>query len=196
MPKGISKVDTELAKLNMTFDRGVDLDNRIIYIFGEINDSMAENVIMSLQHLSITDPLAGITIMINSEGGTVSAMFAIYDAMRACINEITTIGIGEVCSAAGLLLVAGDKRLASRNCLFMAHQMIGGYSPDENIDTIEAQVAANKMCWDRWAVAMAEHTNQKVNYWKRELPSKLNELWLPVEKMKMPKYGIVDGVWE
>jgi hypothetical protein len=45
------KLDAELAKLNMTFDRGLDLENRIIYIFDEIDPDMAANVIMGLSHL-------------------------------------------------------------------------------------------------------------------------------------------------
>jgi ATP-dependent Clp protease protease subunit len=190
----MTKVELELAKLNMTFDRGLDLDNRVIYVFDDIDEDMAENVIMSLSYLSLTE--GKITIMINSQGGSVSDMFAIYDAMRACNNEIVTVGIGEVCSAAGLLLVAGDKRLASKNCLFMAHQVSGGYNADENLNTAEVQIAATRMCWDRWAICMAEHTNHTENYWKRELPTKLSELWLPSEKMALKKHGIIDGIWE
>jgi ATP-dependent Clp protease protease subunit len=189
-----AKLDTEITKMNLTFDRGIDIDNRIIYIFDDIDEDMAERVVMSLSHLSLTE--GNITIMINSQGGSVSDMFAIYDAIRACPNEIVTIGIGEVCSAAGLLLVSGDKRLASKNCLFMAHQVIGGYNVDENLNTAEKQIAATRMCWDRWAKCMAEHTNRTANYWSRELPSKDNELWLPPEKMILKKNGIIDGVWE
>jgi ATP-dependent Clp protease protease subunit len=185
--------EIKLAKLNMTFDRGLDIDNRVIYVFDDIDEDMAENVIMSLSYLSLTD--GKITIMINSQGGSVSDMFAMYDAMRACDNEIVTVGIGEVCSAAALLLVGGDRRLASRNCLFMAHQVSGGYNQDENLNTAEVQIAATRMCWDRWAKCMAHHTNQKESYWKSQLP-KDSELWLPVEKMIQKKYGIVDGVWE
>jgi ATP-dependent Clp protease protease subunit len=176
------------------FDRGLDIDNRVIYVFDDIDEDMAENVIMSLSHLSLTE--GKITMLINSQGGSVSDMFAIYDAMRACDREIVTVGIGEVCSAAGLLLVAGDRRLSSKNCLFMAHQCIGGYNTDENLNTAEAQIKATRMCWDRWAKCMAEHTNLTENYWKRELPTKVSELWLPAEKMVLKKNGIVDGIWE
>jgi ATP-dependent Clp protease protease subunit len=190
----MNKIETELAKLTMTFDRGLDIDNRIIYIFNEIDDGMSEDVIKSLSYLSLTE--GKIIIMINSLGGSVSDMFAIYDAMRACDNEIVTVGLGEVCSAAGLLLVAGDKRLASKNCLFMAHQVQGGYASDEPLSTVERQIAATRMCWDRWATCMAEHTNKSKNYWKKELPTKIDELWLPPEKMLLDTYGIIDGIWE
>jgi ATP-dependent protease ClpP protease subunit len=188
------KGDTELAKLNMMFDRGLDIDGRTIYIFGEINDGLAEDVIMSLNHLSLTT--GDITVMINSQGGSVADMFAIYDAILACPNEVTTVGIGEVCSAAALLLVSGDKRLASRNCLFMAHQVVGGYDVDEKLDTVKAQIAATEMCWKRWAKCMEKHTKPTAEWWGRDMPAKLNELWLPVEKMVMKKYRIIDGIWE
>jgi ATP-dependent Clp protease protease subunit len=186
--------DIKLLKLNMTFDRGLDIDNRVIYIFDDIDGDMAENVIMSLSYLTLSE--GKITIMLNSQGGSVSDMFAMYDAIRACDNEIVTVGIGEVCSAAALLLVAGDKRLVSRNCLFMAHQVSGGYNTDENLSTAEAQIAAVRVCWDRWAVCMAEHTNKTRDYWRRQLPTKIDELWLTPEDMILPKYGIADGVWE
>jgi ATP-dependent Clp protease protease subunit len=188
------KLDAELAKLNMTFDRGLDLENRIIYIFDEIDPDMAANVIMGLSHLSTTE--GKITVMINSEGGSVPDMFAIYDAMRACPNEIVTVGVGEVCSAAALLLVSGDKRLVSKNCWFMAHQVHGGYGDDEPLNTIEAQIGAVRVCWDRWAACMADHTNKKRDYWRRQVPTKLSELWLTPEDMILPEYGVADGVWE
>ena len=189
-----TKAESELVKLNITFDRGLDIDGRIIYIFGEIDENTAEYVIKSLNFLSSAED--GITIMINSQGGGVADMFAIYDAMRACDNEITTIGIGEICSASGLLLVAGDKVLVSKNAMFMAHQVIGGYCKDEALNIAEAQIAAVRLCWDRWADCMAEHTNKKKMYWKRDLPTKLSELWLETHDMTDPEYGIADGVWE
>ena len=191
MPK-LTKVDLDL--LIMSFDRGLDITNRTIYIFGEIDEHASENVIKGLQFLSLTD--GNITIMINSQGGSASDMFAIYDAMCACDQSITTVGLGEICSAAGLLLVAGDKRLVSKNAMFMAHQCIGGYSTDENLNTAEAQIAAVRVCWDRWASCMAEHTNKKKLWWSREMPTKLSELWLVSEQMTDPKYGIADGKWE
>ncbi len=188
------KAETELLKLNMVFDRGLDIDNRVIYIFDDIDENVSANVIMSLAYLSQLD--GDIRIMINSQGGSGSDMFAIYDAMRACDNDIITIGIGEICSAAGLLLVAGDKTLVSRNAMFMAHQVIGGYNSAENLDTVEAQIAATRVCWDRWAECMAEHTNKKRMWWKRDMPAKLSELWLVSEQMTEPEYGIADGIWE
>jgi ATP-dependent Clp protease protease subunit len=176
------------------YDRGLDLDGRTLYIFDGIDENMSESIVMGLNYLSRTD--GPITMLINSQGGSVSDMFAIYDTMQACQNEITTIGIGEVCSAAGLLLVGGDFRLVSRNCLFMAHQVTGGYNTDENLNTVEAQIKAVRVCWDRWAKCMAEHTALPLNYWKRDLPTKDSELWLPAEKMILKKNRIADAIWE
>ncbi len=190
----LSKITkTSLDLLNMTFDRGLDIIDRIIYIFDDIDETMAENVVQGLSYLSKTD--GGITIMINSQGGSVNDMFAIYDAMQACENEITTIGIGEVCSAAGLLLVAGDRRLASPNAVFMAHNVTGGYNEDEELWTAAAQMKATQMVWKMWAKCMAEHTNKPEKYWLKEMSNTVRELWLTTDKMKMPTYGIIDGVW-
>jgi ATP-dependent Clp endopeptidase proteolytic subunit ClpP len=189
------RTDAELTKLNITFDRGLDIDGRTIYIFGDIDENCAENVIKSLQFLS-KDSIEHITIMINSAGGSVADMFAIYDAMCACDNEIITVGIGEICSAAGLLLVAGDKVLVSKNSMFMAHQCYGGYDQEKNLNTIEAQVQAIRMCWDRWADCMAEHTKKRRLWWKRDMPAKLSEVWLVADDMLDDEYGIADGVWK
>ncbi len=187
----ITKTDLEL--LNITFDRGLDIVDRIIYIFDDIDETMAENVVMGLQFLSKTP--GSITMMINSQGGSVNDMFAIYDAMQACENEITTIGIGEVCSAAGLLLVAGDKRLASPTCVFMAHNVHGGCSEDEELHTVNAQIKATMMVWKMWAECMAKHTNHPSKYWFKEMGNTVRELWLNTNQMKQKKHGIIDGVW-
>lgn len=188
------KADVALTKLNITFDRGLDIDGRTIYIFDELDEHLAENVVKSLQFLSNTD--GAITIMINSQGGTASDMFAIYDAIRACNNEIITVGIGEICSAAGLVLVAGDKVLVSRNSMFMAHQCVGGTDHHSNLSTAESQIAAVRVCWDMWAECMAKHTNKKKLWWKRDMPAKKGELWLVAKEMVDSEYGIADGIWE
>jgi ATP-dependent Clp endopeptidase proteolytic subunit ClpP len=189
----MARAEAELVKLNMVFDRGLDIDNRTIYLFGEIDENLSEHVIKSLSFLSHTE--GRIIIMINSPGGSVADMFAIYDAMLACDCAITTIGIGEICSAAGLILVAGDKTLVSKNALFMAHQCLGGYHAEQPLNTAEAQIAAVRMCWDRWAECMANHTNKRRLWWKRDMPAKLSELWVWADDMLDPEYGIADGIW-
>ena len=187
----ITKTDLEL--FNITFDTGVDIVDRIIYIFDDIDEEMASNVVMGLSFLSKTP--GGITIMINSQGGSVSDMFAIYDAMQACDNEITTIGIGEVCSAAGLLLAAGDKSLAAPHTVFRAHNVSGGYNSDEELYTAKAQIAATEKVWKMWATVMAQHTNRTYKFWIKELGNTKRELWLTTDEMLKPVNGIIDGVW-
>ena len=184
---------TDLELLTITFDRGLDIVDRIIYIFDDIDETMAENVVMGLSFLSKTP--GPITIMINSQGGSVSDMFAIYDAMQACESHITTVGIGEVCSAAGLLLVAGDKRLASPNAMFMEHNISGGYNEDEEVYTAQAQMKATLTVSKMWAKCMAKHTNHDEKYWLKEMSNTVRELWLTTKQMQMPKHGIIDGVW-
>ena len=187
----ITKTDLDL--LNITFDRGLDIVSRTIYIFDDIDETMSENVVMGLAFLSKTP--GPITIMINSQGGSVNDMFAIYDAMQACKCEITTVGIGEVCSAAGLLLVAGDKRLASPTCMFMAHNVHGGTNEDEEMWTAQSQMKATIVVWTMWAKCMAKHTAHHEKYWLKEMSNTVRELWLTTDQMKMSKHGIIDGVW-
>lgn len=194
MSKSTSRyTKTDLDLLNISFDRGLDIVDRIIYIFDDIDETMSEHVVQGLSFLSKTE--GGITIMINSQGGSVSDMFAIYDAMQACENEITTVGLGEVCSAAGLLLVAGDRRLASPHAMFMAHTVRGASGEAEELFTAQSQIKATLVVWKMWAKCMAEHTNHTEQYWLKELGNTVRELWLTTDQMKMPKHGIIDGVW-
>ena len=95
----------------------------------------------------------------------------------------------------GILLVAGDRRLASPNTVFMAHTVMGGYNEDEELYTAQAQIKATAMVWKMWAKCMEKHTNHTEKYWLKELGNTVRELWLTADQMKMPKHGIIDGIW-
>jgi len=51
------------------------------------------------------------------------------------------------------------------------------------------------MVWKMWAKCMAKHTNHSETYWLKEMSNTVRELWLNTDQMKMPKHGIIDGVW-
>lgn len=104
------------------------LDHNLIFLTGEIDDEMAENVIAQLLYLESLDTKDDIRILINSPGGLVTAGFAIYDAMQCISCNISTICIGQAASMAAVLLAAGNvgKRLASPDARMMIHQPLGG----------------------------------------------------------------------
>jgi len=104
------------------------LQNRIIFIGSEINDTVASLVIGQLFYLQSEDPEKKIEIYINSPGGEVPAGLAIYDTMQIIKPDVHTFCVGKSVSMAALLLAAGakDKRFALPNSRVMIHQPLGG----------------------------------------------------------------------
>lgn len=104
------------------------LQDRIILIFGEINDVVAGLVIAQMLFLDSIDPKKDISIYINSPGGSVSAGLAIYDTINFVNCDVSTIGMGLCASMAALLLSSGTKgkRYALKNTKIMIHQPFGG----------------------------------------------------------------------
>lgn len=103
------------------------LKERIIFIGGEITDSLANSVVASLLYLdSISHD--DICIYINSPGGSVSAGFAIYDTMQFVKSDVSTICIGMAASMGAFLLSSGakGKRYCLSNSDIMIHQPLGG----------------------------------------------------------------------
>ncbi len=188
-----------LSALQLCLDFGIDVYGRRVYLHypletaDESGEGAAEHVIKGLQYLDRSE--GPIQFWINTPGGEITDMFAIYDVMRACHNEIHTIGFGEVCSSGALLLVGGDKRYATKHCLFMAHNCIGGVNPEGEITALESQIRAVRVSWNAWGEAMAKHTNHTANYWLKEMPNKKRELYLTATQMKQVQHGIIDDIW-
>ena len=104
------------------------LDDRIIFLSGEINDAVANTVVAQLIYLEGKDPTKDISLYINSPGGSVSAGMAIYDTMNYIKCDVSTICIGMAASMGAFLLSAGTKgkRLALPNAEIMIHQPSAG----------------------------------------------------------------------
>ncbi len=103
--------------------------NRIIFLEGEINDSVANTITGELLYLDSLNN-DDIYLYINSPGGSITAGFAIYDTMNYIKSNVITIGIGLCASMAAFLLSSGTKgkRCALKNTEIMIHQPIGGTS--------------------------------------------------------------------
>ncbi len=104
------------------------LNDRIIMLTDEINDTTASLVVAQLLYLEAQDPDKDISLYINSPGGSVSAGFAIYDTMNFIKCDVSTICMGMAASMGAFLLSAGakGKRLALPNSEIMIHQPLGG----------------------------------------------------------------------
>lgn len=106
------------------------LKERIIFINGQVEDSMAVLVCAQLLFLEAENPKKDIALYINSPGGLVTAGLAIYDTMQFIRPRVTTLCMGQAASMGSLLLAAGAKggRYCLPNARIMVHQPSGGFS--------------------------------------------------------------------
>ncbi len=104
------------------------LNDRIIFLADEVNDTTASLVVAQLLYLEAQDPDRDISLYINSPGGSVTAGMAIYDTMNYIKCDVSTICIGMAASMGAFLLSSGakGKRLALPNSEIMIHQPLGG----------------------------------------------------------------------
>lgn len=104
------------------------LEDRIIFLTGEINDAVANTIVAQLLYLEGKDAGKDISLYINSPGGSVSAGMAIYDTMNYIKCDVSTICIGMAASMGAFLLSSGarGKRYSLPNSKIMIHQPLGG----------------------------------------------------------------------
>ncbi len=104
------------------------LNDRIIFLGDEVNDTTASLVVAQMLYLEAQDPDKDINFYINSPGGSISSGMAIYDTMRFIKCDVSTICIGMAASMGAFLLSSGTpgKRLALPNSEIMIHQPLGG----------------------------------------------------------------------
>ncbi len=174
---------------------GFDRVAREIYLFGEIEEGDGGIVFQYLQILQRDDAQKPIHVYINSPGGDVSAEFAIHDAIRLCEADVITVGIGEVASAAGLILVCGKERYVTPSTVFMAHEVKMG---TENAG-IGLRAATDRRKWEdwqheHWAELMGTYCKGSASHWKKVV-ERGGEYWLLGGK-EIVEAGIVDGIWK
>ncbi|MBQ9481565.1 MAG: ATP-dependent Clp endopeptidase proteolytic subunit ClpP [Clostridia bacterium] len=117
------------------------LEDRIIFLTGEINDAVANTVVAQLVYLENKDPGKEISLYINSPGGSVTAGMAIYDTMNFISCDVCTICIGMAASMGAFLLSSGakGKRFSLPNSEIMIHQPLGGAQGQASDIKIQAE---------------------------------------------------------
>ncbi|MBQ6540534.1 MAG: ATP-dependent Clp endopeptidase proteolytic subunit ClpP [Oscillospiraceae bacterium] len=117
------------------------LNDRIVFLGEEVNDTTASLVVAQLLYLEAQDPDKDIQFYINSPGGSVTAGLAIYDTMQYIKADVSTICVGLAASMGAFLLSAGapGKRLALPNAEIMIHQPSGGFQGQATDINIHAQ---------------------------------------------------------
>jgi len=138
------------------------LKERIVFFGTALDDTVANVVTAQLLHLEAEDPSREIQLYINSPGGEMTGLFAIYDTMQFISSPISTICVGQAASAAAVLLAAGSpgRRLALPNARVLIHQPHGGAQGQ----TTDVELAAKEMVFmrQRMTEILAEHTGQSV----------------------------------
>jgi ATP-dependent Clp protease, protease subunit len=136
------------------------LQQRIIFLGTPVNDEIANVVMAQLLHLESEDPDKDIALYINSPGGSITALFAIYDTMEYIKNDVSTICMGQAASAAAVLLAAGTpgKRFALPHSRVLLHQP-SGEAGGQSID-IEIQAREILRMRDLLNVILAEKTGK------------------------------------
>ncbi len=165
------------------------LKDRIIFISGEFDNELADNVVAQLLFLEANDKDADIYMYINSPGGSMYAMYAIFDTMHYIKPDIVTVGYGLVASAASFILAAGTK--GKRNALphidIMIHELAAGFKGKAKDIMNETK---NIEKWHRRFIKeLAELTGQSEEVIEND--TKLDKYMSAEEALE---YGIIDAI--
>ncbi|MBX3321803.1 MAG: ATP-dependent Clp protease proteolytic subunit [Phycisphaeraceae bacterium] len=172
----------------MTIDELL-LENRIVFLIGEINHASAARVMMQMLYLENQRRSQEISLYINSPGGAVDDTLAIYDTMRFLSSDIATYCIGRAYSGAALLLTSGQKgrRFILPHAKVMIHQPYGGVTGQaEDIRLQAEQIIKSKKILNQ---IIAEHTGQTIDQVTKD--SERDKYFSATEAKA---YGLVDEV--
>ena len=176
-------------------ERSYDLYSRllrdnIIWLDTQIDDASASLTCAKLVFLESENPDKDISIYINSPGGDISAMFAIYDPMQFVKNDIATICLGQAASAAAVLLAAGTKgkRLALPHSRILLHQPYGqvGYGQVTDLELAAKEILRMR---DLLEEILANHTGQPIDRIHTD-----TDRDFVMEASEALAYGIIDDV--
>jgi ATP-dependent Clp protease protease subunit len=175
-------------------ERGYDiysrlLKDRIVFLGTPIDDAVGNLIMAQLLHLESEDPDKDINLYINSPGGDVSALLAIYDTMQYIKCDVSTIVMGLAASAAAVLLLAGapGKRFALPNSRVLLHQPHGG-AQGQAVD-IEIQAKEIMRLRSLLEQIISEHTGQPLEKVTKDTD---RDFILTAQEAK--DYGVVDDI--
>ena len=166
------------------------LEDRIIFLTGEITDDVANSVVAQLIYLEGKNPEKEISLYINSPGGSVSAGLAIYDTMNYIKCDVSTICVGLAASMGAFLLSSGTKgkRFALKNSEIMIHQPLGGAQGQAS--DIEIQANHIKRIKDKINKILSENTNQPIEKVYKDTD---RDNYMTAEEAL--EYGLIDKIF-
>tara|TARA_B100000953_G_scaffold292733_1_gene280321 strand:- start:1156 stop:1767 length:612 start_codon:yes stop_codon:yes gene_type:complete len=165
------------------------LKERIVFVVGQINDSIASLVTAQLLFLESENPKKEIYLYINSPGGLVTAGLGIYDTMQYIKSEVSTLCIGQACSMGSFLLASGEKgkRFSLPNSRIMVHQPSAGFQGQAT----DIEIHANEVMSlkKRLNEIYSKHTGKPVDEIKLALE---RDNFMTAENAKT--FGLIDKV--
>jgi len=166
------------------------LKDNIIFLQTPVDDQVASLMSAQLIHLESENPDKDINIYINSPGGDITSLFAIYDTMQFIKNDIATICLGQAASAAAVLLAAGTKgkRMALPHSRILLHQPSGqvGYGQVTDLELAAREITRMRDLIDE---ILSEHTGQPIE----QIHSDTDRDFV-MEANEALEYGIIDTV--
>jgi ATP-dependent Clp protease protease subunit len=165
------------------------LENRIVFLIGEISYARAAEVIMKILYLDNQKRKSEISLYVNSPGGSVDDTMAIYDTMRFVSSPIATFCIGRAQSGAAIILAAGakGKRFALPHAKIMLHQPWGGvYGQAADVKIQAEEILKAKQMING---LLAEHSGQPIEKITAETE---RDRYMTAEEAK--QYGLIDEV--
>lgn len=162
------------------------LQDRIIFLEGEINDATSVIIVSELLYLDNINN-DDIYLYINSPGGSITSGMAIYDTMKFIKSNVITIGLGMCASMAAFLLSCGDKRYALSNTEVMIHQPLGGFQGQAT----DIKIAAERIIKlkEKLNNILAQNTKQKLTKIYEDTE---RDNYLDANEAK--EYGLIDEV--
>jgi ATP-dependent Clp protease protease subunit len=165
------------------------LKDRIVMLGTPVTDDVANIIVAQLLFLESEDPDKGISLYVNSPGGSVTAGLAIYDTMQYVKCPVSTICIGQAASMGALLLLAGStgKRYALPNARIMIHQPLGGAQGQASDIDIQAKEILRLRSYINGLIV--KHTGHSVERIEKDTE---RDYFLSAEEAR--QYGIIDEV--
>ena len=167
------------------------LEDRIVFLTGEVNDISADIVIAQLIYLEGKDPEKDISLYINSPGGSVTAGMGIYDTMNYIKCDVSTICVGMAASMGAFLLSSGakGKRYTLPNSEIMVHQPLGGAQGQASDIAIQAEHILKIK--KRMNKILSENTSQPLDKIEKDVD---RDFYMTAEEALA--YGLVDRIFD
>ncbi len=165
------------------------IEQRKVFLWGEVNDKSAKDITNRLLYLDATDPGKEITFYINSPGGIITSGMVIYDTMKMISSPVSTICMGMAASMGSILLSGGEKgkRFIYPHGEVMIHQPSGGgQGTSADLEILATQILKAKQLGAR---ILAENCGQTYDKVMEDFD---RDYWMDATESK--KYGIVDDI--